>query len=154
MGKVAAIVDLKAQKSTMVMVDRRVYMTMDLSQNPSGRAAPVHIKCEVDDGATCLLKNGFAKTGVETVNGKKSDKWEKDSVQESGKKVHETLWIPQGVKGFALVRQVTQMPERTATLDVLDLKETSLADSLFTPPADYTDVSGKMGPGGPGGRPQ
>ncbi|HTP29694.1 MAG TPA: hypothetical protein VMK12_29025, partial [Anaeromyxobacteraceae bacterium] len=69
-----------------------------------------------------------------------------------GEKVHETLWVPVGVKDFAFVRQMSKSPSRTATIDVLGFAEGKVADSRFEVPAGYTDMSSHMGGpmGGPG----
>ncbi len=157
MGKMAMVIDLKEQKMTMIMAARHSFMTMDMTQPMmGGHSAPIHVRCETLDVADCLTKQGFKKSGAETVNGTKSDKWEADRDEPQSGKVHETLWIPQGVKGFAMVKQVSKSASRTTTLDVLDFKETSLDDALFAAPADFTDMSKGFGPmmGGPGGRPQ
>ena len=148
MGKVVMINDIREQKVTTMMPARHAFMTLDASKPlPGHSSSTIHIKCESLEPTECLTKQGFTKSGVETVNGKKSDKWEGDHDDPRGGKMHETIWIPQGVKGFAMVKEVTKTATRTMTLDVLDFKETSLPAAQFEVPADYTDLSGKFGPG-------
>jgi len=150
-GKTAFIIDLKQHKGIMIMDARQAFMTMDLDQ-AQGRSPLAGLRCDEGDASACLTKIGFAKTGTEKVNGKKSDRWEIDRADpRGGGKVHETLWVPQGVKGFALVRQVTKSATRTMTLDVIDFKEGPVSPEQFDAPTGYTDMTGHGGPMGPPG---
>ncbi len=150
MGKMATVIDLKAHKTTMIMESRHAFTTIDMDK-AEGRSMLAGIHCQSEDAAGCLSERGFTKTGVETVNGRKSDRWEHDRVDAQGGKTHETLWIPQGAKGFALIKQVTRSAERTTTLDVLDFKEGSVPADQFEVPAGYTDMSSRMQQMGPPG---
>lgn len=146
-GRMSLILDHKTHVSTMVMDAQKAFLTIDMDQMRKSAFAPV--KCEKDDSdaASCLAQSGFTKTGTETVNGKKSDRWESDRINAAGEKSHDKLWVPQGVKGFAMVRQETQSEKRHATVDVLDFKELSLPATQFEAPAGYTNATGKMRPG-------
>lgn len=154
MGAMAAIFDLKAKKAVMLIEERKAYMTMDLDRPPRGAGGGgprVAMSCKGDDPVECLKENGYAKTGAETVNGQKATRWERDREEGPAGKVHQTLWVPEGSKEIALVRQVSKSAERTVTLDVLDFKKTSLPDSHFAVPEGYQEMSGMMGGPGMGG---
>ena len=158
MGQVAAIFDYKAKKVLMVMEDKHAFMTMDVDKEPPpgrGGMGPRPLAfCDTSEVAACMEKNGFKKGGNETVNGHKATRWTRDREAPQGT-AHDELWTPDGFKEFAMLRQVTKGPERTMTLDVLDLKQAAQAEARFGVPEGYTDMSGmmkgRMGPGGPGG---
>jgi hypothetical protein len=152
MGKMAMVTDFKAHKGLMIMDARHAFMTVD-QDKAQGHGPFASIHCDSEESAACLAQVGFTKSGVETVNGKKSDRWEHDFTNAQGAKVHETLWVPQGVKGFAVVKEVSKSADKTTTFDVLDFKEGSVPAEQFEVPAGYTDMSSRMGPMGPMGPP-
>ncbi len=147
-GKVDSIFDMKSREATMVMEEHHAFMTIDADQSRGGMG---QIHCEgAVDAASCLKASGFTKTGAETVNGKKCDRWEADRESQKEGKIHETLWVPPGAKEIQFVKQTAKSAEHTVTLDVTGIKEGAQPDSLFAPPEGYQEMHMPGGMGGPG----
>jgi hypothetical protein len=57
------------------------------------------------------------------------------------------VWVPDGFKELAFVRQVAEHPRGKTTIDVTDMQQKKLDASVFELPKGYQVMQG--GPGGP-----
>ncbi|MBI3542289.1 MAG: DUF4412 domain-containing protein [Deltaproteobacteria bacterium] len=146
-GKMSAITDWKARKVWMLMHARK--MVMEHGMDRAGVDLP---HCTSDDIDTCLTREGFKKTGSETVNGHPCAIYEADRETE-GRKSHHKLWRPTDLKEVPFVRAAHSGGNgETGQVDLLNAKVVAALDaSLFTPPADYKPMSMPTGMGAPGG---
>jgi hypothetical protein len=141
MGQVVAILDSRAKRSTVLMVDRKAFTVSDLEQESLGAqlGSRPGVYCEGSDVAGCLGASGFKKAGSESVNGWKATRWSRERSVQS-QRVYEDVWTPDGFGEVALVRQVTTAPGRTTTIDVLELQKAEQPAAEFELPSDYSDL--------------
>src|SRR5690606_6369293 len=96
------------------------------------------VACSTDDIDGCFRKQGFKKTGSESVNGHACDIYEGVQKTSDGKKIHQKIWRPKKLKEVAMVRAVTRIEgTKPVTIDITGIKAGNLPDSAFAVPKGY-----------------
>jgi len=129
--KMGTLIDMKAQKVTILMTAQK--MAMDTSFDPAQHGPA----CATDDWTACLTKQGFKRTGQETVNGHPCELYEGSHVIK-GKKYLQKLWRPTDLKEAPMMRSVTQTDEgEVMRMEITDLKTVQFSAADFQVPAGY-----------------
>ncbi len=133
--QLSVVVDLKSKKSFALMHSQKLKMDGDLSQVQ--QQLPI---CSVSDIEGCLKKQGFKKTGEETLDMHPCTVYEGE-VSHKNKKSKVKLWRPNDLKEVPSIKTVVQGEGGKDTVTtVTDIKSGPLNESEFTAPKDYRSL--------------
>lgn len=152
MGKSVVIIDAVSGRSYLVQPEARSYF--EAAPGKAGLGDTSFSKCAGSGADACLAQQGFRKTGSASVNGADCDLWERAAGAGDGRGAMK-VWRPKkgGQPGFARVA-FDHSAGHSTQIDVVSVKEGTLATSLFQVPAGFQkqELPGFPGAGAAGGR--
>lgn len=147
--EMSSIIDQKAKKIWNLMHAQK--MAIEMSATGAEGQMPM---CESTSFESCLVKQGFKKTGQETANGHPCNVYEGE-IGKEGDKTKIKIWHPTDLKDVSSVRSLITADKGSVETNITDIKTTKLADSIFSVPKGYKtmnmgDMSNMLRGGAPG----
>ncbi|MGZ3709804.1 MAG: DUF4412 domain-containing protein, partial [Bdellovibrionota bacterium] len=132
----STIIDTRTKQSYNLLHAQKLVMQLDFSQGMAN--API---CAAEAVEECLSRQGFKKTGSETVDGHPCAIYEGEVAVGGAPKAHVKLWRPTDLKEVPMIRTVIKSGQNQpieTRVSAIELK--TFPESEFELPKDYRNM--------------